>query len=527
MQYYGYSFYIRRKLFKMKIHLKALFLLITSVLLTAGAKGQETRIRLDTFFKSLYQYEEINGNVLVADKGVVIYKRSFGFADFQNKIPNSDNTEFALASVSKVFTSTAVLQLRDRCKIKLDDPVVKYLPDFPYPIITIRNLLSHTSGLPDYQLYEEQISKYPDKIFTDKDILPSLKMWAKPLSFKPGEKWEYSNTNFCLLALIVEKVSGITFQQYVQRYIFVPAKMNSTYFFRNPAQVDKSNWAINYEYPFLFSDRLKNVDSLKKYRWRIYNVSGFIGQGNIITTAEDMLKFDNALYNGSLLRQSTLNEAFTPTKLNNGENNNASIGIGKASYGLGWFIFADTSSGKIVWHTGGQPGALSIFIRNISKRQTVIMFDNTFNRSLYGNGVNVMAILNNKVVINRKKSLTREYGQALVAEGVDAAFCKLQSLKADSTHYYLSEDDMNELGLQLLYSANVTNHNELSLEALKLNTLLFPESFNTYDSYGEALAKIGKTKEAIFMYKASIKLNPDNEGGKQALKRLVNDKNRP
>ncbi|MGZ3812095.1 MAG: serine hydrolase [Mucilaginibacter sp.] len=508
----------------MKTYLKVILFFVAGILTNTYAIAQETQMRLDSFFQSVHQYGQINGSVLVADQGSVIYKNSFGFADFENKIPNSENTEFTLASVSKVFTSTAVLQLRDRGKFKLDDPLVNFFTDFPYPGITIRDLLSHTSGLPDYQLYEDQMNKNPGKIFTNKDILPSLKKWTKPLSFKPGEKWEYSNTNFCLLALLVEKVSGITFQQYVQQYIFAPAKMSGTFFLRSPAGEEKSNRAINYEYPFLFSDRLQNVDSLAKYRWKTYNASGFVGQGNIITTVSDMLKFDNALYSGKLFKRSTLNEAFTPTKLTNGENANATIGIGKASYGLGWFIFADTSYGKMVWHTGGEPGALSIFIRNITKKQTVIMFDNTFNRSLYGNGVSAMAILNKQAVITRKRSLTQEYGQVLVADGADAAFCKLQRLKADSVHYYLSEDDMNELGLQLLYGATFANHKDLSLEVLKLNTLLFPASFNTYDSYGEALADTGKTKDAIYMYKKSIELNPDSEGGKQALKRLLTDK---
>jgi len=109
--------------------------------------------------------------------------------------------------------------------------------------------------------------------------------------------------------------------------------------------------------------------------WRLYNASGFVGQGNIITTTRDLLKFDNSLYLGTILRPGTLAEAFTPTKLKNGMNANADVGMGKASYGLSWFIFEDTSIGKIVWHIGGQPGGLSIFVRNITKRQTVIMFD--------------------------------------------------------------------------------------------------------------------------------------------------------
>ena len=196
----------------------------------------------------------------------------------------------------------------------------------------------------------------------------------------------------------MEKLSGVEFKKYIQKYIFAHANMNNTYFQTDTTNNSTKHKSINYEYPWLFSTEMQNVDSLKKYRWRLYNASGFVGQGNIITTAEDMFKFDNALYSGKIIKESSLNEAFSPTKLNSGENANAGTGLGKASYGLGWFVLEDTSSGKIVWHTGGQPGGLCIFMRNISKKQTVIMFDNTFNKSLYGNGFNAMAILNNKPI---------------------------------------------------------------------------------------------------------------------------------
>ena len=508
----------------MKTPLKILLFIIVCAFINTKAFTQKSLpAQLYSFSDSLYNYRQINGNILVAQQGNVIFKKSFGFANFENKTPNTDSTGFALASTSKIFTSAAVLQLRDKGKLKLDDAVIKYFPDFPYPDITIRNLLSHTSGLPDYELYEVQISKNPGKIFTNKDVLPSIKMWNKPLNFKPGEKWGYSNTNFCLLALLVEKLSGLTFQQYLQRNIFNPSKMFNTYFSADAAYIADKNRAVNYEFPFIYSGHLQNADSVKRDHWRTFNASGFVGQGNITTTTLDMLKFDAALYLGKILKPSTLNEAFTPVKLKNGGNCDAGNAIGKASYGLGWFILADSSAGKIVWHTGGQPGALSIFLRNISKKQTVIMFDNAFNKSLYANGANVMAILNNQSPKFRKIALTQAYGSTLVEKGADAAFCKLQELKADAAHYYLSEDDMNELGLRLLYEASFSNHLELSLEVLKINTLLFPNSFNTYDSYGEALAAAGKTEEAIFMYKKSLQLNPDNEGGKRALKRLLAD----
>jgi len=507
----------------MKIFLKIFFCTAVITIISTTAFPQATSAKLDSFFQSLYNYKQINGNVLIADNGSIVYERSFGFADFENQILNSDRTRFALASTSKIFTSAAVMQLKDKGKFKLDDPFKNYFPDFPYPDITIRNLLSHTSGLPDYQLYEEQIGKNPGKIFTNKDILPSLKMWHKPLSFKPGEKWGYSNTNFSLLAVLVEKISGLSFQSYLQKNIFIPAGMSDTYFLADPAYARDKNRAINYELPTLYTEKFQNADSVKKDHWRLYNASGFVGQGNIITTAKDLLKFDNALYSGKILKPSALKEAFTPTKLNNGQDSNADIGVGKASYGLGWFIFADTSAGKVVWHGGGVPGAVSIFLRNITKRQTVILFDNTFNKSLYANGVNAMAVLNNKPFNFHKISLAQAYGAALAEKGIDAAFCKFQALRADTAHYYLSEDDMNELGLHLLYEATFNKHNELALEVLKLNTLLFPNSFNTYDSYGEALAAVDKKDEAVFMYKKSLELNPSNEGGKRALDRLTSE----
>jgi CubicO group peptidase (beta-lactamase class C family) len=323
------------------------------------------------------------------------------------------------------------------------------------------------------------------------------------------------------LALLVEKLSGLEFRQYVHTYIFKPANMENTYFQGDPNRSGEKNKAINYEYPFLYSRTFQNVDSMKKYRWRLYNVSGFVGQGNVVSTTADMLKFDHALYSGKIVKAATLEEAFTPTKLNNGMNADADIGIGKASYGLGWFIFDDTSEGKIVWHTGGQPGGLSILVRNVTKKQFIMMFDNAFHKNLYADARNAMAILNNKQFVFHKKSLTRDYGSSLVAEGVDVSFCKLQQLRADSAHYYVSEDEMNELGLRLLYEATFDGHKTLALEVLKLNTLLFPSGYNTYDSYGEALSNVGKRDAAIVMYEKSIEINPKNEGGRKALEKLL------
>ncbi|NCT75079.1 MAG: serine hydrolase [Chitinophagaceae bacterium] len=498
-----------------------LFLLFWVVLSVKATAQSDAAGRLDSLFQSLYRHGQINGNVLAAEKGHIVYSQSFGYADFPAKRPNAADSRFSIGSVSKIFTSIAVLQLKEKGKLRLDDPLVKYLPAFRYPNITVRHLLSHTSGLPDYELYGKLVDENPDKVFFNTDILPSLNLWEKPLYFQPGEKWQYSNTNFSLLALLVEKISRMRFQDYVKKEIFGPAKMLNTYFLTDTMQLADKNRVSNYQYPALFASEPQEVSGIRKVRWRLYNLSGFVGQGNIITSAGDMLNFDQALYAGKLLKAATLEEAFTPTRLNNGENVKADIGVGKASYGLGWFIFTDTSAGKIVWHGGGVPGAVAIFLRNITQKQVVIVLDNAFSEGIYQNGVNALRILDHQPVVSRKKSLTQDYGSDLVKRGVDAAFCRLFQLRADSAHYYMDEAQMNLLAYQLLYEASFENHQLLALEVFKINTLLFPSSYNVYDSYGEALFKNGYRQEAISMYRKALELNPQNAESEEALRRIL------
>jgi len=499
----------------------SLFLLLLVIVHVKGMAQKNTIDQLDNLFQSMYQYGQINGNIVVAENGNIVYKQSLGYADFPSKKLNGDSSRFSIGSVSKIFTAVAILQLKEKGKLKLDDPLVKYLPRFRYPEITIRHLLSHTSGLPDYELYGKLVDQNPQKIFSNKDILPSLQLWEKPLSFTPGDKWQYSNTNFSLLAILVEKLSRMTFQDYVEKKIFQPAKMSDTYFLTDTMNIPDKNRVTNHQYAVLFDAEPREVTGIKKLRWRLYNLSGFVGQGNIVTSAKDLFNFDQALYNNRIIKAVTLEEAFTPTKLNNGEKCNTDIGLGKASYGLGWFIFADTSAGKIVWHGGGVPGSVAIFLRNITQKQVVIVLDNAFSEGIYQNGINALNILDHQPILIRKKSLTQGYGSDLVKKGVDPAFCRLFQLRSDSVHYYMDEGQMNLLGYQLLYEATFEGHSQLALEVFKINTMLFPSSYNVYDSYGEGLFKNGHRQEAIMMYRKALELNPENPESKEALKRIL------
>jgi CubicO group peptidase (beta-lactamase class C family) len=489
--------------------------------------AQDNSQKLDSLFNSLYTYGQINGNVLVAENGVPLYQKSFGCSNFKTKALNNDNSGFSLASISKTFTSTAILQLKEKGKLKLDDLVTKYFSDFPYLDISIRHLLTHTSGLPsENKLFNQQIKDNPNKVFSNKDLLPTLKSLKLPLEFKPNDKFQYANTNYILLALLVEEISSLTFQEYVQKNIFSSAKMTNTYFQKDASQIGNKNRVIDYEYPFLYSTQRENVDSLEDYRVRMVNLSGFVGNGNIITTTTDIFKFDQALYAGKLVKQSSLQEAFTPNKLNNNQPSETRLGGEKASYGLGWFILVDSLKGKIVGHTGGVPGAMSILLRNLDKKQTVILFDNTFSLSLYKSGINAINVINNKSIVATKQSLTKIYGRTLAEKGIDVAFTKFQELRDDSLHYYFDENDMNDLGGQLLDATSLKGNKEkeLALEVFKLNTLLFPSSANSYNSYAWALSIVGKTEQAIWLYKKSLTINPNDEDVKTELEKLLKNK---
>lgn len=483
-----------------------------------NAIAQTTSDRLNHYYTELGDQGELNGNVLVAENGKVIFQKSFGYASFENKRLNSDISEFNLASITKTFTAVAVLQLQEKGKLSLDDKFAKHCPEFPYPQITIRQMLSHSSGLSDQDLtgmWDQLKAEDPDRVVTNKELVPLLTKAKVPMKLQPGEKWWYCNLAYELLASLVEKISREKFNEYLDKHIFRPAGMKHTYLKNSLLNTAHTpNLSDNYDYPFRFSPGRTNLVSQKKY----YTATT-MGCSDAVSTTGDMLLFDTALYNGTLLSSETLEEAYRPAKLNNSDNVAIWInigGMGKAYNGLGWFTFEDTTNGKIVWHTGGMPGCATIILRNITKKQTVIVLDNVNSEGLYKKALSALQILNNKPALTVRKSLTKIYGKALMDKGADHAFSRLMELKDDTTHYNLTENDMNNLGYEFLEK----KYPAQALETFKINTLLYPASDNVYNSYGEALEKDNKISEAISMFKKSLQLNPANEDSKKAIERI-------
>ena len=497
------------------------------ILLTITAFGQQLApvsqraAKIDSFLTLMARRNLFNGSILVAEKGEIIYNGSFGYADLGRKINHSERTQFNLASVSKPFTSLAILLLAQKGKLKLDDLVASYLPDFQYKEISIRNLLNQTSGLPGLESSErEYIKGHPQEVLTNEAVYNHLIASKQPLSTSPGAQWNYNNMNYLLLALNVEKVSGVSFASYMKKNIFEVAGMKNTYVRTH----DMAN-TTRYNRPAMYKSIFRNVDSLDHNRYQTYyHLGGITGSNNVVSTIQDLWSFDKALSDGKLISPELMEMAFTPLTLSDGKT--FRMGSSTRSYGLGWNIYNSKTEPlqKFVFHDGHIVGLSTAMHKNLNSGQTIILYDNMDN-----NPIQLMISVSNIMMgieplkIRQTSSLARIYGEWLVRKGIDFGTAKFNEMKSDTLNFHVDELELNRLGYDFM-SESSNKYLPLSLEVFKLNTLLYPRSGNTYDSYANALEKAGKKEEAILMYQKSIILSPRNEDGKKALRKLLEQK---
>jgi len=308
---------------------------------------------LDTFFLNRYKAKTFYGAYLFAENGRIIQENSFGYAHLAHKDTLTTQHTFQLASASKPFTAVSIMQLVEQGKVNLEEDIRTYLPRVPYAGITIHQLLTHHSGLSDYRYYcDAPDSIWPDKhkTITNNDVLNIMNELVPMINYAPNTRFNYCNTNYMLLASVVEKISGLAFKDYLQQNIFEPLNMDSTVLYtrENYAELKSPTKGYNGAYN-------PTID--------IY-LNGAVGDKGVYSNVEDLLKFDQALYNGSLLSDSSvhlINTAHNKTQLN-GQN-----------YGYGFRMYENTEVGKIVFHTGWWKGFRTYFIRVIDQKQTVIV----------------------------------------------------------------------------------------------------------------------------------------------------------
>lgn len=311
--------------------------------------------------------QDFSGVFLLAIDGKVVFEKAAGYRSYEQKIPLDPTDVFEMASVSKQFTAMMVMMCAEKGLLDYFDYADKYL-DIPYKGITIKELLSHTNGLPDYQAV---MDKHWDKskVADNEDILEYLRKYHPPILSMPSEKYEYSNTAYVFLASIVEKVTGRDFIELSREWIFEPLGMKNTDIRTLEEKANVSNFAAGHL-------KNKNGDYVNANKFHDSDYTVWLGNrkgpGRISSTAQDLLIWDQALYTGKLVSEKTLQKAFSPQSLND---------CTMSQYGFGWDLRKDEHFGKIVSHSGDNPGYKTLIMRFIDQRKTLILLNNNYHDS--------------------------------------------------------------------------------------------------------------------------------------------------
>jgi CubicO group peptidase (beta-lactamase class C family) len=298
------------------------------------------------------------GGMIVAKNGNILFEKYNGVAHVGYNDSINANTPLHIASVSKTFTAMAVLKLWQDKKLNIDDQFSKYFPEFNYPGVTVRSLLNHRSGLPNYVYFMDEIGWSAKTFVTNLDVLKTLISKKNVLRNinPPNKHFAYCNTNYALLALLIEKVTSMTYPEYLKKSIFEPLKMNNSFVYRDK---DSARTTPSYDY--------------RNYQAVFINLDKVYGDKNIFSTPQDLLKWDRLLSSGLYLNKVTLDEAYKPYS-------NEKSGV--RNYGLGWRMY-NFPHKKIIYHNGWWHGSNAVFIRLIEEDATIIVIGNKYNRNIY------------------------------------------------------------------------------------------------------------------------------------------------
>jgi CubicO group peptidase (beta-lactamase class C family) len=484
------------------------FILISIILLVSGISNStaknvsnDKQEKLSQYVQSFYKQGTFNGSVLIAEKGEVLLSEGYGYANLEWSVENTSSTKFILASITKVFTATTVMKLVDQGKLTLDTQlpdVLKWYRNDTGSKITVRHLLNHTSGIPNYFVL---MNKTVDDVMKEFGNGPIDKLeFAKKycqgdLEFEPGTKWNYNNSAYFLLGLIIEEVTGKPYDAVLQELIFNPLGMNNSGDLQpNPSKV----------VPNLATGYVRNFTEFSHPAY--WNMSTAYAAGSLYSTVEDLLKFDRALYDGNFISATAREAMFTPN-LNN--------------YGCGWElrespIGKDKSIKKVRTHEGYLFAWHTRFYQIPDDQYLIVVLSNGGSSPIDYMINGITDILYDRPVENLKPLVAHELWNSISKKEVEQTINRFKNLSETEQHKWdYSEWHLNRLGYTVLLTDKIS-----AIKIFKFITDIFPESWNAWDSYGEGLAFAGMKAEAIIAYEKSIALNPENRGGIEILKKL-------
>lgn len=445
-------------------------------------------IRADAYMKASERHDQFSGTVLIAKDGVPVMHRGYGMANYELRVPNTPQSVFLIGSLAKQFTAVAILQLRDRGHLALTDSICKYLERCPaaWKPVTLRQLLTHSSGIFNFSSLPQWDDSLSMRQFDRVAFLDVIR--ERPLLFAPGTEFKYSNSGYYLLGLVIERVSGASYTEFLHRNIFAPLGMTST-------RVDDGRTlAPNRTIGYYWAGN-SFVLGLPQ------NVLLSLGSGGILSTTGDLLRWDAALYTDTLLSRTSRDEMFTPVL---------------KEYGYGWEI-RTTLGRPSMTHSGSEAGFSTYFMRLPTERVTVIVLSNS-DRTSAGKVAHALAAIYVGAPYRLPEAqLFDILGTTITTKGVAAGVQQYRELKrTQPAQYDYGEEMLNELGYDLLLGGKLTD----ALAIFTLMVEMFPASSNAYDSLGEAYMTLGEKELSIKNYEHSVQLDPENVNAVGRLRKL-------
>jgi CubicO group peptidase (beta-lactamase class C family) len=470
---------------------------VIAFLLVSTSSFAATRSeKIDTLLSQYNALRQFNGSALVATRDGVLLKKGYGLANMEWQVANTPDTKFRLGSITKQFTSMVIMQLVAEGKIQLDEKMTTYLPDYRKDTgdkVTIRHLLTHTSGIPSYTREPGFFQNVSRMHFEVPDFIKAHT--SGDLEFEPGSKFVYDNSGYFLLGAIIARVTGMPYEDAVQKRIFGPLGMKDSGYDRSATVLPKR--AAGYE---LTPDGYRNTDFI--------DMQLPYAAGALYSTVEDLYKWDRALYGTSLLSEDLKKVMWTP-KLQN--------------YAFGWVggplqLQDGKTTVQTIRHNGGINGFATILIRVPETRELVVLLDNTARGDkLDEAAAGILSILHDIPARLPRKSLIDRVLETTGKEGVARAIAEYRDLKATKPDEYdFRESELNTVGYTLLARGRVTD----AIDIFKLNVEMFANAGNPYDSLAEAYMIHGDRDLAIANYRKALELDPKNTNAVEQLKKL-------
>ncbi|MBD3223682.1 MAG: serine hydrolase [Caldithrix sp.] len=469
------------------------------IAMPAYVSAQDKATEIDSYLSKAHEFGYFNGTALVAENGDVIYKNGFGQANMDWQIPNKPDTKFRIGSITKQFVATMIMQLMEEGKIQLDNTIIDYLPDYRQDTgkkVTIHHLLNHTSGILPYTsipgFWTDSTRNHYSKDYMIKHF------HSNDLEFEPGSKFKYNNTGYYLLAVIIEKITGKSFEENLKERILKPAGMMNSGVDRNQRILEKR--AQGY---------MKNINGYINEPY--FYMPNALGAGDMYSTVHDLYLWDQALHADQLLSEKYKDRMFEP-----------SIKAFGGHYAYGWLIDYEKlnesrDSVLTISHGGGINGFNTLILRLVKDKHLIVLFNNTGPTKLGEMGKSIINILYDRPYNPPKRSLAEKLAKTIAEKDLQAAIDQYHDLKKNHADKYdLSETELNRLGYRLLGQKKIDE----AIQIFKLNVEAFPEAYNVYDSLGEAYMVKGNKELAVKNYAKSLQLNPDNSNAINMLAKI-------